>query len=453
MNMTTIMEIQTWCRDHEIVDVECLVPDMTGIARGKILPVQKFIDGVDDDSHRLPESVFVQTVTGDYPEDEKLVGILDPMDVDTVLRPDLDTFHPVPWRNKPTSQVICDSFNLDSSPVAMSPRQVLKRTLALFADRGLYPIVAPEMEFYLVAAQSDPKQVLRPPTGRSKRTESGRQSFGIESVSEFNALFDDIYAYCDAQNIHIDTLNHETGAAQFEINFDHGDALNLADQVFLFRRTVHNAALNHGVHATFMAKPMADEPGSSMHIHQSLLDSDGHNVFCDDEGTDTDLFLNYIAGLQTYMPAAMLLIAPNVNSYRRFTYDDAPINTHWGHDNRTCGLRIPRSDPVARRVENRLAGSDANPYLIMTATLICGYLGIVESLTPDAPHTDSVYHLPRRLPQHMNDAVELMANCPSLSEALGSEFVDAFLAVKRKELDTCQQVITSWERDHLLFNV
>ena len=224
--------------------------------------------------------------------------------------------------------------------------------LALYAERGWRPVVAPEMEFYLVAVNTDPDYPLEPPTGASGRPETGRQAYGIDALNEFDPLFEDIYDYCEASEIGIDTLVHEGGAAQMEINFAHGDALRAADDAMLFKRTVRQAALRHKLYATFMAKPMDDEPGSSMHLHQSVVDAEtGRNLFAKKNGDDTALFLGHIAGLQKFLPAAMPLLAPNVNSYRRLRrFSDAPINVHWARDNRTVGFRVPTSGPVGRRV-------------------------------------------------------------------------------------------------------
>ncbi len=443
--------IESWCNEHRITEVECLVADMSGIPRGKILPTDKFLKGNAEDSHRLPESVFILTVTGDYPDVD---GLVDPVDIDIVLKPDPETIRPVPWYDEPTAQIICDSFNLDGTPVEFCSRQVLKRVLNLYEQKGWRPIVAPELEFYLVKINSDPDYPLEPPMGRSGRAETGRQAFGIDAVNEFDPLFEDVYDYCEAQKIDIDTLNHEGGAAQFEINFRHGDALALADQVFLFKRTVRQTANRHKLYATFMAKPMQIEAGSSMHIHQSVLDAEtGRNVFATDDGSDSPLLAHFIGGLQKYMPAVMALAAPNINSYRRFTYHEAPINTHWGYDNRTCGLRVPTSPPEARRVENRLAGADVNPYLATAGTLIAGYLGMIEQLKPEAPHAESVYELPRNLPQHLDDSLKALEACDTIRDVLGERFVKSVVAVKNAEYRTYLQVISSWEREHLLLNV
>lgn len=444
-------KIKDWCNEHDITEVECLVADMAGIPRGKILPTVKFLAGLEENSHRLPESVFIQTVTGDFPHVD---GIVDPVDIDVVLTPDPSTIRPVPWYEEPTAQIICDCSYPDGSDVGLASRQVLKRVLALYAERGWQPVVAPELEFFLVKVNADPDYPLEPPIGRSGRAETGRQAFGIDAVNEFDPLFEDVYDYCEAQLIDIDTLNHESGAAQFEINFRHGDAISLADQVFLFKRTVRQTATRHSVYATFMAKPMEREPGSSMHIHQSVLDAKtGRNIFANDDGSDSKMLNYFIGGLQKYMPATLAFAAPNINSYRRFTYYEAPINTHWGYDNRTCGLRVPSSPPAARRVENRLAGADVNPYLALSGTLVAGYLGMVEEIDPEEPHSESVYKLPRNLPQHLDDALQTLETCEPVRNALGDRFVRAAIAVKDEEYRTYRTVISSWEREHLLLNV
>jgi glutamine synthetase len=239
------------------------------------------------------------------------------------------------------------------------------------------------------------------------------------------------------------------------MNFNHGNPLLLADQAFLFKRTVREAGLRHEVYATFMAKPMQDEPGSSMHIHQSLYSAkSGRNIFSQANGKDTKLFKNHIAGLQRYLPMVMPLLGPNVNSYRRLVPEsDAPINTHWGYDNRTVGLRVPHSEPTSRRVENRLPGADANPYLAIATSLACGYLGMVEKLSPRPPVKGSAYRLAHTLPKTLYDALHRFNTTRALKSVLGQRFIDAVTVVKETELEAYQKVISSWEREHLLLNV
>jgi glutamine synthetase len=439
-----------WLRERDITEVECLVPDMTGNARGKIIPAAKFSH---DYGTRLPEGIFVTTVTGDYPDE--YYDLVRPSDSDMFLRPDPDTVRMVPWASDPTAQVIHDCFTADGRPHELAPRSVLRRVLALYEEIGLQPVVAPELEFFLVQKNTDPDFPLQPPAGRSGRPETARQSYSIDAVNEFDPILDLMYDYAEAMELDVDTLIHESGAAQLEVNFRHDDPMSRADQVFLFKRTMREAALRHGIYATFLAKPMENEPGSAMHIHQSMRDANGVNVFAGAApGEHSPLFRNYLGGLQKYVPMAMPFFAPNVNSYRRLAIGEvAPINVQWGYDNRTCGLRVPIDTPDNTRVESRFAGSDANPYLAMAATLACGWLGIREQLEPTAPIEGSAQALGYGLPRSLGESLDQLAVCAPLRELIGTRFLDAYIAVKRKEYETYFRVISSWEREFLLLNV
>ncbi|WP_028219081.1 glutamine synthetase family protein [Paraburkholderia oxyphila] len=444
-----MQEIDEFLKKHHITEVEAIIPDMAGTARGKITPRSKFESG---ESMRLPQAVMIQTVTGDYPEDGSFTGVTDP---DMVCVPDASTIRIIPWAVDPTAQVIHDCVHFDGSPVEISPRRVLRRVLELYEAKGWKPVIAPELEFYLVDMNKDPDLPLVPPVGRTGRPETGRQSYSIEAVNEFDPLFEDIYEYCDIQGLEVDTLIHEVGAAQMEINFLHGDALKLADQVFLFKRTVREAALRHHMYATFMAKPMENEPGSAMHMHQSIVSSEsGQNLFTGEDGKATDMFYAYIAGLQKYTPALMPIFAPYINSYRRLSrFMAAPINVAWGYDNRTVGFRVPYSSPGARRIENRIPGVDTNPYLAMAATLAAGYLGMTQHLKPTEPLLSDGYSLPYQLPRNLEEGLTLMSASEPLKEILGEKFVRAYLALKETEYEAYFRVISSWERKHLLLHV
>ena len=441
-------QIFDWLKENRITEVECILPDITGVARGKILPKDKFIS---EPEMRLPEAVLLQTVTGEFPADE----MLDLTDPDMELRPDPDSLRVVPWAVDPTAQLIFDCFSPDGVPVETAPRNVLRRVLKLYEELGFTPVVAPEMEFYLISPNPDPDIPLIPPVGRTGRSEFGRRSFSIDAVNEFDPLFEEIYDYCHAQNLEVDTLIHEVGAAQMEINFLHGNALDLADQVFLFKRTVREAAFHHKMYATFMAKPMEGEPGSAMHIHQSLTDNKtGKNAFSNDDGSPSELFFYFIAGLQRYLPEAMPFFAPYVNSFRRLTrYTAAPTNVEWGYDNRTVGLRVPRSSPAGRRVENRLPGVDCNPYLVLACSLACGLLGIQQKLQPTAPMTTNAYELPFQFPVTPEESIERLRACTDIQEVLGKRFVDMYISVKETEMSEYFRVISPWERKFLLLHV
>ena len=405
---------------------------------------------------RIPEAVLGMTVTGNYPtEDGGYDRAISSTDRDMILKADPTTITMVPWATDPTAQVIHDCYFADGRLVDFAPRSVLRRVLKLYADKGWRPVVAPELEFYLTAKNTDPDLPLKPPIGRSGRAETSRQVYSIDAVNEFDPLFEDIYDYCEMMNLDLDTLIHETGAGQMGVNFLHSDPLCIADKVFYFKRTLREAALKHGMYATFMAKPMAGEPGSAMHIHQSVADvGSGDNLFSTAGGAPSPIFKHYIGGLQRYMPSVMAIIAPYVNSYRRIVrHTSAPINIQWGMDNRTVGFRIPTSGVKDRRIENRITGADANPYLALAVTLACGYLGMVDRLDPTPMTTGSAYNLPFELPQGLPEALRVLRGEDRLRDVLGERFIDVYCAIKDLEHQEFMTVISPWEREHLLLHV
>jgi glutamine synthetase len=448
----TFSDLEQWLNERRVTEIECLVPDLTGVAGGKILPREKFTE---DRGMRLPEAVVAMGVTGEFPEEGPYYDVISPTDRDMHLRPDPSTVRIVPWAADPTAQVIHDCFDRDGKRVPFAPRSVLRRVCELYAAEGLEPIVAPELEFYLVARNTDPDVPLKAPIGRSGRSETSRQAYSIDAVNEFDPLFEDVYAYCEKMELNVDTLIHEIGAGQMEINFFHAHPLNLADEVFFFKRTVREAALRHDMFATFMAKPIAGEPGSAMHIHQNVIDkASGRNLFSNEDGTPSQEFYWYIGGLQKYVPAAMALFAPYVNSYRRLVRSNAaPINIQWGIDNRTVGIRSPVAAPATRRIENRVIGADANPYAALAASLACGYLGIKRHNEPSPECKGDAYLGDFQLPRSLGEALELLRAEKDLHEVLGEAFITVYTEVKEIEYAEFMKVISPWEREHLLLHV
>tara|TARA_A100001011_G_scaffold343086_1_gene377133 strand:- start:2226 stop:3614 length:1389 start_codon:yes stop_codon:yes gene_type:complete len=459
--------ISEWIKQHNIEDIECLVPGINGNAFGKLVHADKLIK----EDIRLPEAVLLQSVTGGYPEEfEDILGVADS---DMFLTPDPSAISPVPWAKKPTAQVIHDCYTREGKLHPLSSRGVLKRVIELFENEGWRPVVAPEIEFYLIHQCFDSRSKLQPATGRSGRAEKMRKSYTIEAIKEFDSLVEEVFLYCASMGLDADSIVDESGAAQMEVNFLHGDALNLTDQVFSFRRMLQETAMKHGIFATFMAKPMELQPGSSIHVHQSIIGSeDGKNIFVDEQGHENKLFRHYIGGLQKFTNAVMAFYAPNANSYRRFRKGSAaPINVDWGYDNRTVGIRVPDGSAESKRVENRFAGVDSNPYLVMAATLTCGYLGMKMAIEPAAPFSGSSYDEEMSLPRSLEQAMRLLSESQELREVFGDTFVDAFIAVKGFENEEfnnamgiiprlssvifpqSNRLISPWEREYLLLNV
>jgi len=439
-----------WLGSRRVDDVECIVSDIAGMSRGKAMPWRKFTRV---DNMYLPTSIFQQTIDGEYidlagsPEQWK--------ESDLCLVPDFNTATAVPWSDDTTLQVIHDVQDRNGNLIMVAPRNILKKVLSLYDAQGWHPIVSPELEFYLTKPNIDPAHPIEPPIGRSGRQGIAHQSYSMTAVEEYGKIIDDIYDFTEAQGFEIDTIIQEGGAGQIEINLQHGDPLALADQVFYYKRTIREAAMRNGCFATFMAKPMENQPGSAMHIHQSVVDKKtGHNLFTKEDESPSDLFYHFIGGQQAHLPSVICILAPYINSYRRFTREDAaPINIEWAADNRTTGIRVPLSTPSARRVENRIVGMDCNPYLAIAASLACGYLGMMQRTAPRKEVKVDAYTLPRALPYGLFEALDLFEDNADMRNILGEEFCITYRTIKKAEVAAYEQVITPWEREHLLLNV
>ena len=439
---------RTYLEKTRLDEVECIIPDLPGISRGKAVPAAKWEEQA---YFHLPNSIFYQTITGEWAEAAGDEGFLEP---DMTLRPDLATASACPWAADGTLQVIHDAFDQKGRAIECAPRNVLKRVIALYEAEGWHPVVAPEMEFYLVGKHIDPAKPIAPMMGRTGRPAAARQAYSMSAVDDYGPVIDDIYEFAEVQGIEIDGITQEGGAGQLEINLRHGDPLKLADEVFYFKRLIREAALRHDCFATFMAKPIEGEPGSAMHVHHSVTDDKGRNLFAGPQGGETDAFFHFIGGLQEHMASVIAVIAPYVNSYRRYVRDfAAPINLEWGRDNRTTGLRIPVSAPEARRIENRLPGMDCNPYLCIAASLACGYLGMKNEIWPDKRYQGDAYDAPDEIPHGLDAALDLFDKATALHDILGPEFARVYSIVKRAEYTEFLHVISPWEREHLLLNV
>lgn len=436
--MTTL---DAWLAEHGVEDLECFVVDFAGVARGKIQPA----GNLGGTPVKLPIALFGQTVTGNF----HMRGD-NARDRDMECVPDPATLRLTPWASRPTASVLLDCFDEQGQPVDVDPRAVLKRVLALYAAKGWYPIVAPEVEFYLLPASGEVAAEEPADTEQAAGKPEFSDPYGVDRLHELSGFFDALKAHCDVLGIELGAVSQELGPGQFEVNFHHGEPLRLADNVLHFKRALKHEAAQAGMQASFLAKMSPDQPGSALHIHQSVYDAGGSNVFSRKDGSESSLFAAHIAGLQSYMRELLLLFAPYANSYRRFlSHWASPVNLEWGTDNRTAGLRVPESPPDARRVENRIAGSDVNPHLAIAGTLACGYLGMIKALEPRPAVNDSAYDTPFALHRHFYEALDALRGSQAMVEVLGEDFVRVYCAAKEREFRDLEQRIPDWERDEL----
>ena len=425
-----------------IDEIECVTPDLNGVPRGKVMTAEGFLEGR---RLQLARGVLLQCIMGGYPA-AKYYGS---DDGDLALIADPEQTHRLPWSDEPRALAICDADELDGEPSNLSTRGQLKSVIARYARHGWSPVVATELEFFVFAPNSDPNQPFKPPVGLDGRREDGQSAFSVSSNNGLRPFFSEVYRCMAALGLPRDTFMHEMGVSQFEINLLHGDPLLLADQTFLFKHMLKEVALKHGLTVVCMAKPLAHTPGSSMHIHQSVVDSvTGQNIFSDAQGNPTAAFRHFIGGQQAAMADFTALFAPNVNSYQRLCHPFAsPNNACWSHDNRAAGLRIPASAPVARRVENRLPGADANPYLAIAASLSAGLYGIEQQLEPTEPiQGEFVVPDALSLPCTLHAALERLKRSELAKELFGAEFIEGYIASKTLELTSFFNEITPWER-------
>ncbi|MCB1693552.1 MAG: glutamine synthetase [Pseudomonadales bacterium] len=424
--------------------LEILVADMNGIPRGKLIQGRSIANG---SLPHLALSHFFQTITGGYAD---LIDVHNPKDEDMLLMPEWETYRRTPWKENNCGQVICRTMTKRGEPITYDPRNCLRTILAAYEERGWRPIIAPEVEFFLVEPISDADLPLVPATGEQGRVESGGESFSVdalESYSEFIATLNQVSTDAD---IRFHGLAHEMAPAQMELNVHHGEALSRADELFMLKRLVKACAVQHEMVASFMAKPMEDHPGSGLHLHVSIFDQDDNNILALNGGEAGEGLLHFIGGLQEYLPQAFALMAPTVNSFKRFQPElAAPFNLEWGYDNRTAGLRVPYDDDRNGRVENRIAGADANPYLFIATTLACGLLGLERKVLPRAPLESSAYDLEPTFPMDMYSALRRLDACDEIKSLLGKNLVDIYIDVKRTELAHFDAEIHPWERRFL----
>ena len=433
--------------DIEVFEV--ILPDIAGGLRGKWVTRDK-IHKVFAGGLKLPTSALAFDVWGRDVE----AFVFDSGDGDGICEADIDTLVRVPWAKRPTAQVLLSLREVSGEPCENDTRFLLKRLMERFASYGLTPVVASEMEFYLLREEDDA-------LGRPVHTQSDRvggalasgQTYGIDTMEDMAELMHSIRDACSVQGLPIDTLIKEGAPSQYEINLYHSpSALVAADQAVLLQRTIKGVAKQHGLRASFMAKPFGDLAGNGMHVHCSLVDKDDNNAFDDGTGAGNELLRQAIAGCLASMEECMLIFAPNLNSYRRFQRGThAPLAPSWGYENRTVSLRVPADAPAATRIEHRVSGADANPYLAIAAILAGMLHGIENKLEAPQPLQGNAYdQLPPSLPRYWPDALARFESSEFIGDNFGKVFQRAYALTKAQELDEFDKQVTPLEYDACL---
>jgi glutamine synthetase len=446
-------ELRAYLAAHpETTHLDMLVIDLCGNAVGKRLPASSMAT-VFDKGSPLCGAMQLVDVLGNS-SDPMGYGFSDG-DPDALAVPLAGTLRPVPWLGEGKSQVLCEFRSaVDGKPLWYDPRQVLRKVVDRFRESGLTPCLAVELEFYLLDATREPGGAPIPAASpRTGLTEGSGKVLSLDKLDEFAPVLGDIEAACSAQGIPTTTMISEYGAGQFEINLQHQtDALLAADHAALLRRAVQGASRARGYDASFMSKPFADQSGSGMHVHLSLLDADGNNVFDDGRGDGESLLRHAVAGLQALMGESMSIFAPNFNVYRRFKPDEfVPVTTDWGANNRSVAFRVPASDGANRRIEHRVSGADANPYLVIAAILAAVHHGLTHKLDPGVMHGGNAgAEVDPDLPLELWRALDATRNATVLAEYLGSDYLEIYTDVKRAEYDAFMEDILPREYDWYL---
>ncbi|MBM4191458.1 MAG: glutamine synthetase [Gammaproteobacteria bacterium] len=426
----------------DIEAVQLYITDSSGVARGKTASVGE-LERLYLHGRPVAGSILGLDITGTDVDETGLVW--DTGDADLICRPVAGTLARAPWLSRPTAQVMLSMYTLNSEPAPADPRHVLARTISRLQGRGLRPVLAVELEFYVL------QETDASPAGAIARDPGHIEAYSLARLEELAPVFDEVYVAARAQGIPAETLMSEYAPGQFEITLAHrDDAMRAVDEAVMLKRLLRGVAARHDLLVTFMAKPYADLAGSGMHVHVSLAGGNGQNLFASDDPSGTPLLRHAIGGLKATIAESLLVFAPNGSSYRRFRSQSyAPTAASWGVNNRSVSLRVPVGPPDSRHIEHRIAGADANPYLV-AATVLAGLeRGIDRKLDPGPPVTGNGYRQnsgPRELPQTWHEAIDRAAASEFLRGTLGEGFLKVFLAIKRQECDRFSAQVTELDR-------
>jgi glutamine synthetase len=416
----------------DIDAVQIMITDPSGVLRGKAVRRVE-LERIFDSGRQVAGSILGLDITGEDVDETGLVW--DTGDADMCARPIAGTLVRAPWLAAPTGQLMLTMFDAQGAPAPADPRHALVRVLQRLAAKGLTPVVACEIEFYLLREEAGGRLV---PAGGGRASERQKiDAYSLQRLDDLAPLFNDVYAAARAQGLPTETLMSEYSPGQFEITLRHrADALRAVDEAVMFKRVLRGVAQKHGLIACFMAKPFTQRAGSGLHVHVSLNDAEGRNLFASEDPAGTPLLRQAIGGMKAVMADSLAIFAPNANSYRRFVSKSyAPIAPIWGINNRSVSLRVPAGPPASRHVEHRISGADANLYLAVAAVLAAAAHGIDGQLDPGPPVEGNGYAQAgeRPLPGSWRRALMVAENSQFLPQALGEQFMKIFLAIKLQE--------------------
>ncbi len=440
----TSQDAPAWLAERpEIETIFACICDLNGVMRGKRVPIEQ-LDKITSGALRMPLSLLSMDIWGEDIEGNDLV--FDTGDADGLCDFTGRPISPVDWTSRPAAFAQLWMRQEDGRPFMGDPRRALAAVVDRFRERGLTPVVATELEFYVVDPSEPVPQPPRSPiTGKRLDSDS---ALSLDELQHFDAFLNEIYDSCYAHGIPADSAISENGAGQFEINLLHvDDPLQAADDAVLFKRLVRGIARKHGFAATFMAKPYGDRAGSGMHVHFSLNDAQGRNVFDDGGDEGTPIMRHAVAGLIRTMQENALVFAPHENSFRRLLPGaHAPSSVAWGYENRTVAVRIPGGDPRARRIEHRVAGADANPYLVLASILGGAFLGIENGWEPPSPIQGDAYSQNlETLPPDWASAIEAFSRGVHVPEIYARRLQRMFVQCKVQELRRFTRHVTEFE--------
>ncbi|MEN8840776.1 MAG: glutamine synthetase family protein [Octadecabacter sp.] len=422
----------TWLHDNpDIKTIRVAASDLNGVARGKRIPT-KFAQGIEESGTRFPLSVLNLDIWGEDIDNSPLV--FEAGDPDGVALPTERGFMPMPWLENPSALLPMWMYREDGSPFDGDPRHALAAVLKRYADRGLTPICGTELEFYIVDDSGKDLKVV--PSERSGKRRPGAEILSLRALDAFDNFFTALYDGAEAMDIPAETAISEAGLGQFEINLSHGGAMKAADDTWLFKLLVRGISRQNGFAASFMAKPYPEYSGNGMHVHFSVLDAEGNNIFDNGGDEGTDVLHHAIAGCMNALAPSALILAPHGNSYDRLVPNaHAPTSICWAYENRTAAIRVPGGNHKARRIEHRVAGGDVNPYLMLAAVLGAALTGIEDAEMPPAPITGNAYDqgLPQ-LPASWGEAIDRFETDERIKRIFPAELIRNLVATKRQEL-------------------